>query len=132
MHKDRIFFAILKIVVSVVLSAILGVIFAAALGGLSTKNFFYFSLTMFFCAGAPLVIAGLMEIFTRLDEKFTFGLGCGLYYGTIAGAEVVDFFSSMEKTGKFVIGAVIAILVCYIVWLKSFKDPGKEDKQRNQ
>lgn len=68
--------------------------------------------TMFWFFSAHLVVAASLLLFTNIDEGWTYGLGCGLYYGTVFGAWI------FRRMDEYEAAFVVSALICYIVYSK--------------
>lgn len=77
---------------------------------------------MFVLVGAPGVVSAALLVLTPIKEDFSYGFGCGLYYGSCAiYLLTIKLGWSMPEFSRFLLGFVIAALVCYIVWLDKYK-----------
>ena len=78
-------------------------------------------LHMFFVAGIS--VGAVLIFITKVPEHLCIGFGVALYYGTIfLGGFVRDLLDAPEATPiHYGIAFVIISLVCYISWLKQFK-----------
>lgn len=77
---------------------------------------------LLFCA--PLTLMGILLLITNISEDCVSWISYGLYYGTLGISVLIDKLGwYMPDEAKYIIGAVISGLICYIVWLK--KQPKK-------
>lgn len=95
----------------IVIGALLNLIMGAAFGAIS-GNFLKTSFYLFFIFIAPVVVAAALLVFTKINENWCYGFGCGLYYGTAFAASIIP------KINTIIVGFVIAALVCCIVYIK--------------
>lgn len=125
MFNSRCGWAAFYVIIAVVLTVILGFIFSLVFGNVSWEGFWRASSLMFWYFFAGAIVAAILLIITKIPIGLTFGFGCGLYYGTIAAAWILEEFFSVEGNARYSIGVVFATLVCYVVWLKKYKDNSK-------
>lgn len=125
--KQAAFLALLSIGVS----AVTGLLFCAV-GGNDGKPFLdkwlFLSEAVFFLFGGGSFVAALLLILTNMSDDLVFGFGHGLYYGTYLGGGAIHELlrKRVPEIDCLAIAFVITALVCYIVWLKKFKDKQKE------
>lgn len=104
------------------------VLVAAILGGLISlfgRRFLNSALMMYLLFSAPMSLAAVLLLITNIPDDFVYGIACGCYYGTLGIAILIEELGwYMSDKARFTISAVIAILICYIVWLK--KKPKKK------
>lgn len=83
--------------------------------GLITGSVWACITTMFWFFSASLVITAGLLLLTSIEEGWAFGIGCGLYYGTILGAGL------LRRADAYSVAFVIAALICYILYCKFHK-----------
>lgn len=71
--------------------------------------------------GAAPAAAGVLLLVTSVPEDLAFGFGCGLYYGTGIAASWIRDWLNVSESSACVIAFIIVALICYIIWLKEFK-----------
>lgn len=120
--NSRCGWAAFYVIITAVLTVILGFIFSLVFGNVSWEGFWRASSLMFWYFSAGAIVAAILLIITKIPINLTFGFGCGLYYGTIAAAWILEEFFSVGGSAGCSIGFVFAALVCYVVWLKKYKD----------
>lgn len=77
---------------------------------------------MFVLFCAPGVVSAVLLALTPIKEDFSYGFGCGLYYGSCTiYLLTIKLGWSMPEFSRFLLGFVIAALVCYIVWLEKYR-----------
>jgi hypothetical protein len=101
---------------------LISVLFAVALGGLFSlfqRRFLNSALMMYLLFSAPMSLAAVLLLITNIPDDFVWGIACGCYYGTLGIAVLIEKLGwDMSDEARFTISAVIAVLICYIVWLK--------------
>ena len=108
-----------SLLVSVVISLFVGLCFFAVSPDTSV---FELSLACFIWFGAFIAIGGLLIILTNMKPEYCWGYGAALYYGTIFVASLCSKWWKIGEAYKYTIGFIFAFLLCYISWLKYFKE----------
>ena len=107
---------------------LISVLFAVVFGGLLSLflgHFLNTVLNTYLILSAPMSLAAVLLLITNIPDDFVWGIACGCYYGTLGIAVLIEKLGwYMSDEARFTISAVIAVLVCYIVWLK--KKPKKK------
>lgn len=117
LFDNRYFLAAFFFVSSVIIAAIFGGIFYLISSGDSGFFKIAFVCYLWFCA--PAGVSSILLAVTKIDEDWTFGLGPGLYYGSIAVAAITESAGwHMSDADRYFLGFVISALVCYIVYTK--------------
>lgn len=124
--KERTREIVILFLLSFVTPCILGLIFAALpVEEISSywSKWFHISQIMYlwFCAG--FTAGGILMLVTPLKGDHAIGFGCGLYYGTVFGANAIRKYFGYDGSDSFLYltSFVITALICYIVWLKEIK-----------
>lgn len=109
--------AIFSATISVLVALFLGAVFALCGGGF--HRFVNLSLTMYLIFCAPATLMAILLLITNISEDCVSWISYGLYYGTLGISVLIDKLGwYMPDEAKYIIGAVISGLICYIVWLK--------------
>ena len=89
------------------------------LAGMDFGNAVY-AMYVLFCA--PATVSAFLMVLTPISENLSYGFGCGLYYGTCAVYVItIKLGWTMPELSRYLLGFIIASLVCYIVWLNKYK-----------
>lgn len=128
--KTRTKNGLLMVIISLLISTILGFVFAVI--GYSEnsilEDILFMTRAMLLYFGLAGMLGGFLMMATSLQDNLCFGFGFAMYYGTVALAHFLnDIVDASEKT-RLLIAFVIVSLVCYIIWLKQFK-PDDDVKQ---
>ena len=116
---NRKFFAIFWTALGIILSILIGFLLSLVRGDLSRVWILAkWSYILFFANTIP---TSALLLVTQIPEDLTFGFGCGLYYGTLATATLLQKILAISENTALEIGFIIDALICYIVWLKIFK-----------
>lgn len=122
-NKSALLLGLIMIAISLILSILLGALFASL--GHSEKPWLermYISTEfMFWLFGAAGVAAGVLVIVLPAVGEHFFGFGCALYYGTIVVSMFLNDFIITSETNLLIISFILVALVCYIYWLKFLK-----------
>lgn len=124
---ERILFSSLYLVISAVTTVILGFLFGLFLFLIDTNGDFLNSIRngfsiCFFMLSATFAVAGLLTLITKIPWVLSMGFGAGLYYGTVFVAGILRDCLNTSDINLYFISGLIVALICYIVWLKYFKD----------
>lgn len=84
---------------------------------------------MFLFFSAPVVAAAFLLLFTKVPDDLTYGYGCALYYGTMVLAELFRELGMYPGWPPYAAALLVVSLVCYIVWLKMFREEYEERKK---
>lgn len=121
--NTRVGYATLLMLLSVLLSALLGTAFVLipiavdvirgtldqAIGDLLLRAIWI----MYLLFGAPISVSAIIVfVFPKL-EKLAYGFGCGIYYG---GALLSVILNTIDTKDHLVSGFLCAILICVIVY----------------
>lgn len=116
--------------------AIGAVLFSLFLGGLfwlplgkGDGSFLNLVKSMFFMFSAPLLVMAVLVLITNIDRdgNWIYGIGCGLYYGTIAVASILNSLGLHGEDGvRFFVSFIIVSLICYIFYSKKHKKEGEQ------
>ena len=123
--KERTKEALLLIGISVGISVAVGFILSlisVAQGDPFNVVFLRTTAMVFGIFGAGSAVGGGLLLITPIPRDLAFGFGNGLYYGTLAAGYFISKLMGYESTMFYLIGLIISSLVCYIVWLKEFKE----------
>lgn len=122
MMQNRFGEALFLISTSIMISVILGGIFYLLFKNSINRNFFLWVEVFFLLFTAPAALAGVLRIITNIDPdgNWLFGIACGLYYGTIFVAKILDGIGwNSEMSVRYFIAFVIVALICYIFYIKN-------------
>ena len=112
--------AIFYALVSAFLSVLIGMIMSLVTGHFPEK-LWYSTEFMFLAFFAGTAVAAVLLLITKIPTDLTFGFGNGLYYGALGSALLIGKLWEIPSEAAYIIGFIIAALVCYIVWIKKFK-----------
>ena len=87
---------------------------------------------MFLFFSAPVVAAAFLLLFTKVPDDLTYGYGCALYYGPMVLAELFRELGMYPGWPPYAAALLVVSLVCYIVWLKMFREEYEERKKYDQ
>lgn len=112
--------------ISVSLSAIMGLVFAAITlligdDGNFLKIWWQMSCAMFILFAAWMPAGGLLSLFTKMDDDLALKFGAALYYGTILGAKAMEYVFGTYGVNSYWLAFTITALICYIVWVTNSK-----------
>lgn len=114
--------AIFCAIISALVALFLGAVVALCCGEFYRTVKLSIMMYLLFCA--PLTLMAILLLITNISEDCVSWISYGLYYGTLGISVLIDKFGwYMPDEAKYIIGAVISGLICYIVWLK--KQPKK-------
>lgn len=105
-----------------ILSSVLCTAFVGGIGFFIIKKVYVFSYIFWLCFASPWVSA-LLLLLTDIPEDLTFGFGAALYYGTLVVAHFTEKAGwVMKDLDRYFVGFIISALICYIVYLRRFKN----------
>jgi hypothetical protein len=111
------------VICAILISVFFGAIFNLISGG-GFAGFVKATKLSFFFVAAPLVVMAVLLLVTNIDRNgnWLHGIGCGLYYGGFGAAYLLRVLGwNSESTGRFVVGFIIAALICYIFYKNNHK-----------
>ena len=111
---------------SVLLSLFIGLIFFLIA---SKLPFIDNALTVFFVLFAFMAVAGILVLLTKMKPNYCLGYGAALYYGSILISIVCNKWWGIGGSDRYLIGLIFMILICYISWLKYFKEKHDADDE---
>lgn len=133
---SRLKYAIYALIVAVTLAlslaallTLLDVILPSGSGRSAGVTFMRLVWIMFLFFSAPAVVAAFLLIFTKVPDDLTYGYGCALYYGTVVLAELFRELGMYPGWPPYAVALLVVSLVCYIVWLKMFREEYEERKK---
>jgi hypothetical protein len=120
-RKFRIILGLGMIASSIVISAMMGAIFAWI--GVSEDGTFWEDfkscMPFIYCLlGAGWAIGGILTIATNIDDGLAVGFGFGLFFGTAIPGVLISTCVECKHWIIYALTFTISALVCYIVWLK--------------
>lgn len=119
--KSRLGEAFLSACISLAVTAFVALMCCLAIWDFGNFSFLFSG--CFFYFGACGVVGAILYAIIPLSYDYAFGFGCGLYYGALVSASVIKkLWGSIPDDAAIAIGGIIAALVCYILWLKVYKD----------
>lgn len=114
-------FILASVIFAIILGFLGGLVSLLDAGSNFLSDFYNYSVICYFWFFAEVAVAGILVLITTLPLELTIGFGAGLYYGTIFLASCLRDFIHTSDANLYTISCLIASLICYIVWLKSFK-----------
>jgi hypothetical protein len=119
--KSRLGEALLFACISLAVTAFVASICCLVIWDFGSFSFLFSGCFFYFGAGG--VVGAILYAIIPLPDDYAFGFGYGLYYGALVSASVIKkLWGSVPDDAAIAIGFIIAALVCYILWLKVYKD----------
>lgn len=115
--KNRVWLAVMMMLVSLAMSFVLGIFFGLIAGNIRDAIIF-----IFLAFGAPGCVSALLLLITSIPDNLSWGFGLALYYGTLLLGNGICEYVGYEDSLHFFIAFVIVAMACYIAWLTYFKE----------
>ena len=117
------FMAFWHLVAGAVVTFFLGGILALC----GTPDFWLTIKMIFWWFTAPAAVASIILLLNMLPVDLAYGFGCAIYYGTAGIWGLLPKIGIYGEDGSMLAcSALITCLICYIVYIKKFKDEHKE------
>ncbi len=113
---------ITSMLISIVASAFIGLICWVFVPSTNYLNWWF---AMFVVFGVPAVLYGILHDILKTPENLCWTFSLCIYYGGIFLGYILErigILASVKATNRAIVGAVIVSLVCYIVYLKNYKE----------
>lgn len=128
--KVYLVYILLGIAVDIVWTILIGV--PMALITRSLNGITFIAKLGFIIGTAPFLVGALLNFFDIFPDASQVYYGMGLYFGTLVLSRISNYFYSF-KYYDYIIGAIISLLICCVVWYSRKSKKLKEellDKER--